>query len=100
MNQLNYMKAWLRINAKGDVSGWSDVEVLESYALLQEPSILFPDWIENIAKYMGLGEEEAEQELPQRQDPVERLKNEGSHLVKAGIVEFGKPKEDNPTKEE
>ena len=93
------MKAWLRINSKGDVSSWSDVEVLESYALLQEPNVLFPDWLDNIAKYMGLAEEEAEQELPQRQDPVERLKNEGSHLVKAGIVEFGKPEKSQPEEE-
>ena len=88
MDQLAYMKAWLRINSRGDVSNWTDVEVLESYALLQQPNVLFPDWIDNIAKYMGLAEENPQEEMSQREDPVERLKNEGSNLVKAGIVEF------------
>ena len=88
MDQLNYMKAWLRINAKGDVANWSEVEVLESYALLQQPNTSFADWIENLARYVGLQDEQQEVEQEQREDPVERLKSEGSHLVKAGIVEF------------
>jgi len=100
MDQLSYMKAWLRINSKGDVSNWTDIEVLESYALLQQPNVLFPDWLDNITKYMGLTEEDPQEEMSQREDPVERLKREGGGLVKAGIVEFGNPEEESQPEEE
>jgi len=83
MEYFRYMRAWVRMHTHTDITGWSDVEVMESFALLPLPARTLPEW-------STLVNGEPEEEQPARRiDPVERLKNEGGNLFKAGIVRIG-----------
>lgn len=80
---IRYMRAWLRLNTDTDLSMWSDEEIVDSFALLPLPARTFPQW-----KALVSGEAEKE-EIQPKGDTLERLKTEGSHLFKQGIVRLG-----------
>jgi len=78
------MRAWLRLNTQTDVAGWTDDEVIDSWALLPLPPRVMPDWVAVVNGVNGEPEPEVK-----KTDTLERLKNQGGHLFEAGIVRIG-----------
>lgn len=85
MGHFEYMRAWVRLNALVDVELWSDDLILQSFTILPQPKIKYPQWIALVS-----GEEEEPETPAPRQkvyaDPAE-FHTAASRLIDAGIVE-------------
>ena len=93
MDQIDFMRSWLRVKSISDVSEMSDLEVIKSYILLSPPKVMYGEWVQTLSELLGGEQKEAQEQPEPRMDPFERLKIEGQHLFKEGIVQFGPPEE-------
>lgn len=96
-SQLDYMLAYLRLNTNSDMSTWSILQAVQSFAILPPPKISYANWVETIALLAGVEEEkepEPVQETPKEMDPYERIIRYHPHLFNSGIVCLGEPEKE------